>query len=383
MTQTLKLCLMAGTLVCASTLYTVKTALAQHESHNEPASKAAHISANGPEQHHNHKNHRTLSPLGVTADHIHKKGEWMVSYAFRRMGMEGNRQGTTGGITPQTIATTVNNPNAPPPTLRVVPISMEMDMHMFHTMYGVTDKFTVMAMGMYMKNEMNHITFQGGIGENILGGFQTRSEGFGDTSITGIYNIYQDKTHAINLSLGLSAPTGSITEKDQVLTPMGTRPTLRLPYAMQLGSGTWDAMPGITYTGLTDRWSWGAQYNATIRMENENDENYRLGNLHKITSWGGYQITSEVGVGAHLMAQTLGDIKGADPLITAPVQTADPDNYGGETVELGLSLRFTPDYAPIRGIEISTDFSIPVYQDLNGTQLERDWSLVAGLTYRF
>ncbi len=375
-----KICLCAGTALCLVNTATPNQAYAQHEHHADH--KTATIGSKDHDHHAHHDNHRSLSPLGVMSDHVHKKGEWMVSYVYRRMNMQGNRQGTSG-ISPEEIATTVANPNGPPPTLRVVPISMKMDMHMLHAMYGVTDKFTVMAMGMYMDNTMNHITFQGGMGTNVLGGFTTESKGWGDTSVTGIYNIYQDHMHSVNLSLGISIPTGSIDEEDDVLTPMGTRPTLRLPYAMQLGSGTWDALPGITYAGALDNWSWGAQYNATIRMESENSEDYRLGNLHRVVGWSGYQFTPEIGAGLNISAQTLGDINGADPLITAPVQTADPNNYGGEIVEIGTNFRYTPTYEALKGIEFSTDVSIPIVQDLNGTQLERDWSITAGLTYRF
>ena len=71
-------------------------------------------------------------PIGVMGDHIHKSGEWMISYRFMRMWMEGNRDGTNS-IQPDEIVTTVNNRFAneagQPNTLRVVPLRMYMDMH--------------------------------------------------------------------------------------------------------------------------------------------------------------------------------------------------------------------------------------------------------------
>ena len=91
------------------------------------------------------------APIGVMADHRHKKGEWMTSYRFMHMDMSGNRDGTDS-LSPEEIVTTVANPFANPPmmpsTLRVVPTDMPMQMHMVGGMYGLSDRITLMAMGM-------------------------------------------------------------------------------------------------------------------------------------------------------------------------------------------------------------------------------------------
>ena len=42
------------------------------------------------------------APMGVMGDHLHEKGEWMVSYRFMSMGMEGNLLGSAA-IDPDTI----------------------------------------------------------------------------------------------------------------------------------------------------------------------------------------------------------------------------------------------------------------------------------------
>ena len=91
------------------------------------------------------------APIGVMADHRHKKGEWMTSYRFMHMDMSGNRDGTDS-LSPEEIVTTVANPFANPPmmpsTLRVVPTDMPMQMHMVGGMYCLSDRITLMAMGM-------------------------------------------------------------------------------------------------------------------------------------------------------------------------------------------------------------------------------------------
>ncbi|PCI57176.1 MAG: alpha-amylase [Alphaproteobacteria bacterium] len=329
-----------------------------------------------------HKHNAPAAPLSIMGDHTHKKGEWMVSYRFKHMEMAGNRKGTSS-ISPEEIVTTIVNPNAPPATLRVVPTKMDMDMHMLSAMYGVSDKLTLMAMAMYMKNDMTHITFAGMAGSTELGRFTTRSSGWGDTSLTGIYNLYETANHNVNISLGLSAPTGSIKEEDDILSPANTTPTLRLPYAMQLGSGTWDSLTAVTYSGHSDKYSWGVQYNGVIRLENKNAQGYRLGDRHTLTGWGGYKVSNQITVNALVSGETIGKIKGADANITAPVQTANPDNYGGKTIELGAGFTYAFDTPSLKGLEFGVEARLPVYQNLNGVQMERDWNITTGLTYRF
>ena len=126
--------------------------------------------------HHHHAGHDhsavAAAPISIMGDHLHPKGEWMVSYRFMRMAMDGNRIGTDS-VSAEEIATTVANRFSgvagQPPTLRVVPTEMRMDMHMFGAMYGVTDWLTLMGMAMYKDNEMDHTTFQGGAGTTVLG----------------------------------------------------------------------------------------------------------------------------------------------------------------------------------------------------------------------
>ncbi len=335
----------------------------------------------------NHDNHTghvhptgPAAPISIMGDHVHDKGEWMLSYRIGHMHMEGNRKGTNS-ISPSEIVSTVSNPNAPPANVRVVPTKMHMKMHMLGVMYGLTDNLTLMAMASYMYKNMDHVTFQGMAGTTELGTFNTKSSGIGDTKISGIYNLFQSHNHRINLQMGISLPTGSIKEKDNVLTPMNTRPSLRLPYAMQLGSGTYDALPGITYVGNNGKWGWGTQYNAVIRMESENSQNYRLGHQHRLTAWGAYDLGNGFTLNALANAETLGEIKGRDENIAAPVQTANPDNYGGDIIELGAGFTYEP--KDLENLSVGLDFRAPVYQDLNGVQMERDYTISAGITFRF
>lgn len=350
-----------SSLICAACLTTSASVLAEathHHGHHGP-----------------HAN--THAPIGVMGDHMHKKNEWMVSYRFMTMEMEGNRSGSSS-ISPEEIVTTVLNPNPMPPTLRVVPTKMTMDMHMFGAMYAPSDDFTLMVMANYLEKEMDHITFQGMMGTNRLGTFTTKSEGFGDVKVSGLMSVVDSPKHKVHLNLGLSLPTGSITKKDTVLTPMNMRVKLRLPYGMQLGSGTYDLLPGITYQTYQGKWNLGAQYMATIRT-GENDEDYTLGDEHKVSGWASYALQHNLSASARLAYLDVSNIDGADPKIAAPVQTADPDNYGKKRLDLSVGLN----WAHQAGHRLALEVGAPIYQHLDGPQLETDWTLTAGYQFAF
>jgi len=326
------------------------------------------------------------APIGVMGDHMHAKGEWMLSYRYMHMEMKNSRDGTSS-ISPEETVTTVANPffGSPmqPPTLRVVPTQMTMDMHMFGAMYAPTDWLTLMLMGSYIKKDMDHLTFMGPTGTRVAGNFTTRSSGFGDTKVGGLIRLFDDETHHFHLNAVFSLPTGSISETDDVLAPTGATPTLTLPYPMQLGSGTFDFLPGVTYTGTSGNMGWGAQYTGVIRLESENHEDYSLGDEHRITAWGSYSWKPWISTSARIAGQTIDKISGQNPDIVAPVQTADPDNQGGERVDVLLGVNLMGQEGAIAGHRVAFEFGAPIYQDLNGPQLESDWTFAVGYQKAF
>ena len=321
------------------------------------------------------------APIGVMGDHTHNKGEWMISYRYMFMKMQDNLQGDEE-ISPDEIVTTIDNPffGMPnmPPTLRVVPLEMDMHMHMIGGMYAPSDRLTLMAMLMFTSMSMDHVTYQGGMGTNVLGKFTTKSSGLGDTRIAAMYKLNKN----FHVNLGLSIPTGSIDNEDEVLTPMETRPTLRMPYPMQLGSGTWDVLPGITYRGSSDHFAWGGQVMGNVRL-GTNSEDYSLGNILQLTGWASYLFTNAVSASARVSFQSQGSIDGQDPQIMAPVQTANPDNFGGEIVSAGIGVNLAGQSGFVKNQRLAFEFTKPLYQNLNGVQMKTDMTLTVGWQYAF
>lgn len=203
-------------------------------------------------------------PVGVPGDNM-QAGAYMVNYRPMFMHMEGTQIGSTDR-SPEYIVSNVSNPHSPPSTLRVVPTKMDVQMHMLMAMYAPTNRLTLMAMTSYNQKKMSHITFAGGTGSSRLGTFTTESSGVGDTSVSAIYQLYDDGRNRVQLTAGLSLPTGSTRENDAVLAPTGASPTLRLPYAMQLGSGTYDFLPTVTWRRRAGPWTFATRYSGVIRV---------------------------------------------------------------------------------------------------------------------
>jgi hypothetical protein len=319
------------------------------------------------------------APIGVMGDHMHGKGEWMLSYRYQYMEMEGNRIGTTE-VSPAFITANIANRFGTPPRLLVVPTKMTMDMHMFGAMYAPTDWLTLMAMGMYMEKSMDHNTYN--LAGTVVATFNAKSKGIGDTKLSGMIRLYDDDMHHLHLNAGVSLPTGSVTKRDDAATPpVGAIANLRLPYAMQLGSGTYDLLPGITYTGKMNKLGWGAQYMGTFRTGDHNG--YTWGDKQEVTSWLSYQWQPWISTSTRISYSHEEQIDGTDSLITAPVQTADPDNYGGDIVNLMFGINMAGQKGRLRGHRLAAEVGIPLHRDLNGPQLETDLIVTAGWQFAF
>lgn len=317
------------------------------------------------------------APLGVMAEHMHKAGEIMFSYRFMQMSMQVNRDGKHDLSSEEIVTGTPNRffgMPMQPPTLRVVPTRMETSMHMLGAMYAPNDQITLMGMVSYFTKRMDHLTYAGPAGTTRLGKFTTRSEGFGDTRLSALFRLGGSEHSQWIGNVGVSAPTGDIDKTGQVLAPNGMRPTLRLPYPMQLGSGTWDPTLGVTHTNHEGPIGWGGQWSSILRTEG-NDEGYRLGDEHKLTGWLSRTWAPSVSTSARLTYIDRGDIDGIDPKIVAPVQTANPDFQGFKRVDLGLGANFLLSNKRQR---IAVEANIPIHQELNGPQMKMDWGITVG-----
>lgn len=306
------------------------------------------------------------APIGVMGDHNHAKGEWMFSYRSMRMDMEGMRQDDE-----RVAARDVTGNMMAPGAYMVSPTKMTMDMHMLGAMYAPSDSVTLMAMLPYLELEMDHVTRMGAE-------FSTEASGFGDAKLAALLKLSEyrvgDVLNRFHLTIGVSAPTGSLDEKD--MTPAGYS---QLPYAMQLGTGTWDLRPAITHQAYSGNWNWGAQLSANIPLEARNDEGYRWGASAEFTNWAAYAVSDALSLSVRLKAtQWAGIVGERNDLNPGMVSTANTSNSGGTRIDVGIGANFMVQGGTLAGNRFSLEMMRPVQQRLEGVQLETDWILTAG-----
>ena len=307
-----------------------------------------------------------VNTLNVTvlATHTHLAGEWMIGYHPMVMNMTGIRAGTRRVAESEVLQ-----------NFMVTPTSMRMNMQMLHLMYAPTDDVTLMVVAQHLRLSMDHLTRMGSR-------FTTEAAGLGDSRAEVFYNAYGDvreQGHRIVLGAGVSLPTGSTEERGD--TPAG-RDQL-LPYPMQLGSGTFDLLPTITYLGQTNRWAWLGQADANLRL-GKNNSDYALGDRLRLTGWGSRTLTNWLAVNGQVEGQIWGNIDGANPgLNPAVVPTADPTLRGGTLVDIAIGLDFYVARGTARGNRLAVELTLPVYESLEGPQLETTWHLAAGWSVTF
>jgi len=306
-----------------------------------------------------------------------EKGQFVTGINYQNHKFVGLLQGSDS-ISAEEVVTTVPNRffGGPmqPPTLRVVPQKAEADVIFPFINYAISEQVALVALAPLIKKKTVLETFAGPAGSTSLGTNTVSSDGFGDIKFGALYKLYNaaDNRHNVIIDAVLSAPTGSIEEEDNNLTPMNTRVKTRLGYGMQLGSGTWDALVGVAYWGKDKKWGWGVQYLATLPLESENSEGWRYGDKHEGTAWLSYAWEPTLNGSVRLRTEQQGSIKGIDPKIYGPGLGGDPDNYGGTRTEVALGANWM--YAPAHNI--SLEYAKPIEQDRNGVQADHDQSLM-------
>lgn len=63
--------------------------------------------------------------------------------------------------------------------------------------------------------------------------------------------------------------------------------------------------------------------------------------------------------------------------------TADPDCRGGARLDIAAGLNLIGTEGALKGQRVFAEFGAPVYQNLDGSQLETGWTLSIGAQVRF
>jgi len=304
-----------------------------------------------------------ITPINVLGSHTHPRGQWMLGYRYMTMSMKDYLSGTDRVSRPQVLRR-YNNLHT----------NMHMGMHMFELMHAPTERLTLMGMLHFRQMTMDHVDRAGAR-------FGTESSGLGDTTLMALHTFVGDthSRHRVLANAGVSFPTGSINQRDE--TPSNRR--AKLEYPMQLGSGTFDLIPGITYLGEAAPWAWGAQAMATVRL-GRNENNYRFGNQYRLSAWGVYRVTDWFAPSLRLDGLGWGNITGRDPELNPLANPeSDPRRQGGRRLDLVVGTNFYAPKGKFKGHRLTLEGGVPIYQSLSGPQLETDWQVSVAWNYTF
>jgi hypothetical protein len=362
---------------------------------------ALSLSGGGDHQGSHHAHHHGVhAPAGVMFDHmLPKAGNFMLGYRYMWNSQSGAMLNGTQRITDPAIV--AGGCGGDPCYL--TPDSMTMSMHMLDLMVAPADWLTLMLMPQWMDMGMNMRKLSGApdlgatdsnLGNHITHHLQNSHEtgGLGDLGLYAIFNMYDDGVHHLHITPGFTAPTGDV---DIRLRRNHGIDGGFIHYGMQLGSGTWDFKPSVTYTGHLEDWSWGAQASGAVRMEKQNESGYRFGDIFQATAWGSYNLTHWLTASIRGLYTVQGGISGQFPGANSnsvnPFYNKDgsptsilkfgpqdyPQNYGGRHWDIGFGLSAVVPSGDLAGNRISVEWLQPVEDDVNGFQLERDGTLSA------
>ena len=196
------------------------------------------------------------------------------------------------------------------------------------------------------------------------------ANGVGDARFIARFTVYKKdavgKTYRIAPFIGVKAPTGDDTRTDE----LGL-----LPASLQPGTGSWDIFGGLIATYASVDWNLDLQ--ASYRA------NTRGGDLER-----GYVARADASFQYRLLPRTLsrhdkGYVYGVleANLVHSKrmrINGIQDLNTGGTTIYLVPGIQ----YATRRWIaEVAVQ--LPVMQDLNGSALDRDFTVLAGLRVNF
>ncbi|MEQ9050523.1 MAG: nitrous oxide reductase accessory protein NosL [Marinoscillum sp.] len=320
---------------------------------------------NHPDHHHRGD---AYGPIGIMGDHVHHSGGWMVSVRSMQMQMSGNQAGTKSISNEEVYA-----------QYHAAPQQMWMSMYMLGVMYAPTDQLTLAVMQSLICREMDMNAMDHEMMSMSEMSYQTKSFGLGDLKLSALYSLIAKAGSSFHLNIGISLPTGAYDQSDD--TPMSDH--MRLPYAMQIGSGTPDLNLGATYKVAFDKTSVGVQPMALLRI-GENRSSCRLGHQYRLNGWFSYTPASWlalVGRTELILQQSLSGIDPElNPMMSPP---ANVENYGSEQVNAfaGVNIGFPTAVNSLKKLKLGLELGTPIYLIVRGNQMKESFTYNSGISY--
>lgn len=293
-------------------------------------------------------------PVGVRLGQSLEAGDMRIRYSWERTHSQGMRSGQRS-FSPDRSRADYGYTSTPR--------SLDATVHRFQLAYAPHARVTLVAELPFVQKEFER-------GEPFATGIcgsaarcQVQTEGVGDIGFAMIVPFIRKGHESSQVHLGIDVPTGSIRRGDR-----GSR----LPYDAQIGNGTVDLEWGWTYKGELERFAWGAQALGRHPV-GRNGLKYREGSRFTGRIWAVADLIGGWSISLRGEWEKQNEIEGFDRALDPSLDPSnDPEKRDGQRIVVapGMSLRIPA----LAGQRVGIEVGIPVFQDLDGPQLERSWS---------
>jgi len=247
-----------------------------------------------------------------------------------------------------------------------VPRRLDITIHSFDLAYAPHPRVTLVVEVPLVQRKLRRI-------DRLDVRSQDETTGVGDVAFSVVVPFIKKGGESSQVHAGFTAPTGSIRRSAN---------NSRLPYDSQIGIGSWALEWGLTYRGEWKRLAWGGQFNG-LHPVRRNSLNYRAGSRFDASIWSGFRIFRGVSTSVRLSTIKQNNFRGRDRSldIEAEGPSANHKKRGG--FRLDFSPGLTIDLPELGNQRLSVEFSLPIYQDLDGPQVAREYSMKAGWQWDF
>ncbi len=257
--------------------------------------------------------------------------------------------------------------NSVDPAYSETPRALDLTVHRIEVAYAPHPRTTLVLQVPFAVRDLE--TIEGATGDRR----RDQTDGVGDVQLALVVPFIRKGRESSHVHVAFDAPSGSYRKRDD--------DGRRLPYDLQLGNGTVDFEWGWTYRGAWDRLAWGGQAVGRHPLA-ENGLDYREGSRFEASLWGGVELIEGVSASLRVQWQKQNNLRkrdrGLDPIVS-PAENGKA--RGGTRFLMGPGLAFEIPGAP--GQRLAVEAAIPVHQDLDGPQLEQDWTLTTGWQWTF
>src|SRR3989304_2969845 len=238
-----------------------------------------------------------------------------------------------------------------------VPTKMTMQKMSLVAAYPATEKFQVLGILPYIKNDMV-MRMKNSMGMTMNHTMDT-VDGIGDITLIGLYTAYTDApvrpTKRLTLGAGLKTPTGKNNERTSTGSLVNY---MRAYYPLIL------------------------QANMFYHLTTEGDEGYEVGDQLSLDLIARYQAANYVNIGLELNGIHSAEDEDHDGNFSKPATSMvdNTDNTGLDSIFLtpGVQIKI-----PGTGGSADLKYQVPVYQKVNGIQQVTDWKVLTSVTWNF